>query len=517
MKINGCEPPARRVLLLVVGAVALLAAFAGDLFPVWDDGGTKIWADSGSPDHIRDELSDRPLFANILQFLADHGQLKTGGLVFYLLTWGGMAAVALGWCRILGASFEFTASTVLLTLAPILCQMQFILVNPVISGALGPVLAHAAALALVFASASGTKARTAVRAAAIGLVFAGGMLSEYGVAAAFVCGVVLWPLGTLSGRRASLRFDALLLIIAAVVTYWIYRDFAAPEARLSVRPEMTNAATHFYRLKMLPLRTVHSLWQVAVGQTAAAVATVEWATKWGVVGAAFGVAVAAAGLRFLSGGCDVRPHADFLLRTSVVALLATVVGLLPALLMGRTLTDAYTSRFLLPFLPFAAALSASVWRRLLRTDRRLLFMALFLFGTTVVTQGLHQRAVNKQLAALNAQLRTYADSHARTLVIVEADWPPPYRKPRGFELTAKLTAGWPAVQSDNVWAEAGIGDILGENLAHRNVRPGDHRKLELFEESYFRRWAVDRILYVKIGAPAAIAEVSISNVRDDLP
>jgi hypothetical protein len=508
----------RRIYVFIVGAVAVLAAFAFHLFPIWDDGGTKIWAESGSPDHIRRELSDRPAAAAIFQFLAEHGQLKTGGLVFFVLAWGGMAAVAVGWCRVLGATSAMSAAVVALTLAPILCQTQFILVNPVIGGAFGVMLAHAAALLLVFASGSGAKVRAAARIATIALVFAGGILSEYGVAAACVSAAVLWPLDRLTAGRKSLRTDAVLLAAAAVATYWIYRGWAVAEARPIVRPELTDAATHFYRLRTLPLRMIDSLWQVVIGRTAAAVAAIDWSSKWGLVGAAFGAATASAGVRFLSSRRDERgTPAGFLPRAALVGLVATIVGLLPALLMGRTIVDAVTTRILLPMLPFAACLSACAWRLLLGTDRRLLFTAWFLFGSTVVTQGLLQHSMNRELAALNAQLRAYCDSDVRTLVVVDANWPPPYREPRGFELTARLTDGWPAARARNVWAVGSFGGVAGKHLARERERPGDDARPGVFEDEYFRHWTIDRVLYVKLGEGAAVAEMKMSNIRDSLP
>ena len=229
-------------LLVLAIVTTALTTWAYLVYPAWDDGFLLILAQSGKGHVIAASIADRPVAGEIWQFFSDRGLLVQSAVVLHWLTWFATGWITIRLWKLLLPQFARLAVPVAcLALAPVLCRIQFVLMNPIVTGQIAPVLVYLAILLLFFDRGRTFAQQAVISVVAAAMVLLGSLFSEYSVPAVIVgailiIGVDFGQSGGLTRRQGAAAF---VLLAAGAIGYLVYHHLGNPNARPGVRPELS--------------------------------------------------------------------------------------------------------------------------------------------------------------------------------------------------------------------------------------------------------------------------------------
>lgn len=446
----GARSGAVRDLAVLVVIVGAFTAAAIPAFPQMDDGVLLLLLkERGSAGFARASL-DRPLVGALWREAAvlfgPEGFWKAGFVAHFLL-W-----LAFGWiaCRLwrrLCPSLAGAAPLVgALTVAPIGVRTQLSNVTVTAICILSVVPAYAALLAALRFVETG---RVSWVLATVVLAGAGGILTEYGVVAAVSAAVLLWlwPPG-LELRR---HLAAALMAAVAVASYLAYLGLAD----FSQRPKLAPAG-YFDpgRWIRVPFNAATRFWDAAVGEIGRSFAhfDLQWTSRSSLLAGAFGLGVGVLlwwAARPAVAVSDGRPPVRFTLALAA----ALAAGVLPIALLRPIYRSGFGSRFQIPILPVAAALSVALLLAVVRPELHRLaagFVGL-LVGLAVVQESAAALRQRQTMAAVGEALRPIvAARDGVTLAVLSDDG----RLCHTAQVcTGMVTKDWPADLGRRLWVE----------------------------------------------------------------
>jgi hypothetical protein len=459
-------------IVVVAILVSALTAIARSAFPLWDDGLMWLQIRHGGGQAVFDSIPDRPINGKIFQFLADSGWMLEATSVFHWLAWFGVGWITLKLWKILFPTHPWMAlPAACLAVAPVLCRLQTVLINPVLAGQTGPVLTFLAILPFLSPTAAhrtglGTALRWAVMVVLVGLSV---LLSEYALPTAAIGAVLIWSFAPRDERRPRQVFLTIgILLVTAAAAYAVYHQLGERAAREAVRPEAQDWG---YRAKWIAPRLLTDVWQMTLGTFLQRLGGIEaWNTKESVAGLLGGLAGAiflgwwarrTGGQLSSSEGPEIGNK-----RTLLTLPAAVLIGILPVVAMGRGGHSWSSSRFWLPLLPLGACLAPYLMMCLLR--RRLWWLVPpicgLLAGYFLVSDGLLAIHERRHVVDLGDQLAPFVPDEGLTVAVVERTWKYPLPFPKEWELTARLTLHWPKSKREHFWAFAGMEEVYGETV-----------------------------------------------------
>lgn len=436
--------------------------------PSWDDGWIELMHASGRS--LQQALGDRPVYGAYLTWLHEHGMLWSVHLGVHLFGWFAQGAAAMAvWSLFFPASPRFRLTAGCLTIAPVICQYQMLIVGGTIY------LIQVAAVFLGFVCiywAVQSRAALWWKGAILLLtganVFLNTLVSEYTVPAALAAAVLLWFLLGARGRPLRTRVLATAWLPAiALGGYSLYYLIADAAVRPDVRPEkIILGAANLTSLLTTSLGNLASeLWQLCLGRTLAGLGRLRIEpTAGGMLVFGLGGLVAAAivwaSLRQRDASPDDRLEILSAARTAGVFLLAISLGLLPIVLIGRvgTLFQMET-RYWLPVLPIAACTTVLLIRSFAREKLTAVVIAILALvcGYVAVDEARRELQRAAQTRASGRALHTMLTPEGINVAFFVYEAPDTRRAwvtERSYELTAALTADWPTKDRNRFWAWA---------------------------------------------------------------
>ncbi len=485
-------------LTVIVGAFTAGAILA---FPQMDDGVLVLLLKERGADGLPRASLDRPLVGSLWRgaavLLGPEGFWRAGFAVHFLL-WLALGLIACRLWRHLCPAFAGAAPVVgALTVAPIGVRTQLSTVTVTAICILSVVPAYAALLAALRFLES---RRAAWLAAAVGLVVVAGLLTEYGVVAAVSAAVLLWfwPASLERGRR---RLSALLLAGVSVASYLAYLALADFSQRPKLAPAGYLDASRWVRV---PFNAATRFWDAAAGELGRSFANfdLQWTSRSSLLAAGFGLAVG--GLLWWSSRpagtpAAARPPRGFMLGLAA----ALAAGVLPIALLRPIYRTAFGSRFQIPILPIAAALTVVVLLTLARPEYHRLGAGLvgLLVGLAVVQESAAAVRQRQTMAAVGAALRPIvAEREGVTLAVLSDDG---WLCHTAQVCTGMATSGWPVELGRRVWVETAgeAASSIGSRAACREP------VLVGLEERGFERGAPDRrVVWVEVRGQRVSAE-----------
>ena len=354
--------------MLLTGLVTALTLAAARLYPTWDDGRLMFLIRQSGSRAIWTNLGNRPLVALFLTFLLNHQLILPVGIILHWLSWLGMGLVTMFFWRLMFPAYSrFALLPALLSVAPILCKVQLVILTIVIIDVFGPVLSFLAIFMLLSEQPSPWR-KIIVYAAGLLLIAFSILISEYGVATAAV-GFILLSAKAIRGRTERKRerqVRAALIAACTLVSYLVFLWLSRTAGRAAFRPGYILQSPS-WRTKGIPFRLLSGIWRGAMGGVLESLGSVTLNSKAALLSFVCGAVFS--GLVVL--GIYKREAVESTLkqdRFSVITLLAAlVVALMPVLLMDRTLDSKWDSRFWLPVLPVLSSLSVFTLFYVLRT------------------------------------------------------------------------------------------------------------------------------------------------------
>ena len=366
--------------VILAGLVTALTLAAALLYPTWDDGRLMFLIRESGSRAIWVNFGNRPLAALLYVFLLNHQAFLPVGMVLHWMTWLGMGLVTMRFWRLMfPAHSRFALLPALLSVAPILCKVQLVLLTVPSICLLGPVLGFIAIFMLLSDQAFRLR-KIILRATALALIALSILISEYAVVTAAV-GFILLSAKAIHGRTERKRerqVSAALIAVCALFSYSVFLWLGRASGRDAFRP---GYILESFSLR-IPFRLLSGIWRGAMGGVLESLGLVTLNSKAALLSFVCGAVFS--GLVVL--GTNKREEVEFTPkqdRVSVIALLASlVVALVPVVLMDRTLDSKWDSRFWLPVLPVLSSLSVYILFYVLRTRLYLLVPVLcgFLAG-----------------------------------------------------------------------------------------------------------------------------------------
>lgn len=352
------------VMLLIVLVTALTIAAAW-LYPTWDDGRLMLAIRESGNRAIWINFGNRPLVALFYTFLLNHQLFLPVAIVLHWMTWLGMGLVTMRFWRLMfPAHSRFALLPALLSVAPILCKVQLVILTIVSIDLVGPVLSFLAIFMLLSEQPSRWR-KIIVAAAGLGIIVFSILISEYAVVTAAV-GFILLSAKTIRGRTERKRerqIIAGLIAVCALFTYSVLLWLTRAAGRDAFRP---GYILESFSLR-IPFRLLSGIWRGAIGGVLESLGSVTLNSKAALLSFVCGVVFSA----LVGFGIYKRGAIEFTLKQdkfSVITLLvALVVGLIPVVLMDRTLESKWDSRFWLPILPIISSLSVYILFSVLKT------------------------------------------------------------------------------------------------------------------------------------------------------
>jgi hypothetical protein len=354
------------VVLLAVPVTALTFA-AARIYPTWDDGRLMLAIQESGSRAIWVNFGNRPLAALFYVFLLNHQAFLPVGMVLHFMTWLGMGLVTMRFWRLMfPALSRFALLPALLSVAPILCKVQFVILTIPSIDLLGPLLTFLAIF--MFLSEQPTRWRKmTVNAAGLALIAFSIMISEYAVVTAAV-GFILISAKAIRNRSEQKRerqVMAALVAVCALISYSVFLWLGRGARRGAFRPGYVLELSG-WRIRGIPFRLLSGIWRGAIGGVLESLGSITLNSKAALL--SFVCAAIVSGLVVLA--IHKREAVEFTLkqdRFSVITLLAAlVVALVPVVLMDRTLESRWDSRFWLPVLPVVSSLSVYILFYVLR-------------------------------------------------------------------------------------------------------------------------------------------------------
>jgi hypothetical protein len=347
--------------LLLAAVVTALTLAAAWVYPIWDDARLLVLIRETGISAIRTDVDSRFLVAAFFIFLSDHQLFFPIGLVFHWVGWLGMGLVTMRlWRLMFPGHARFAVLPALLSVAPVLCKIQFVIMSVVFIDLIGPVLGFLGIL-MLFSEQSSSRRKVGAGVLALLLIVFSILISEYGVATAGAGFVLLTAKALRPGseRKREYRIAAALIAVFALGSYVVFSLLARSTASAPYRPGF--ALQSFSRkIQVLPFALLSGLWRGAIGGVLEALGSITLNSKAAllsfVCGAIFSVLVSFGMYR--KADCAPTPNREWF---SVLAMLvATLVAIFPFLMMGRTLESKWDSRFWLPVLPVLSSLTVFV-------------------------------------------------------------------------------------------------------------------------------------------------------------
>lgn len=439
--------------IAVLAAVMTAAAYL--VFPFWDDGWLALAeADGGS---VRRFMGDRPLAGAAWVFLSRHGWLWNSGLAIHWLAWTleGTIAMVL-WTKLFPHLRCAAVAAGCLAVAPLVCTAQYCIVTAMLAAQVPTLLVYAAFL-IQSREAAVTSARpvAVLRAlATAALLVPAALLSDYTLPAVFATTVLLLvPAGTAPLLEPRRLIRAALFFAVGVAGYLVYWRLADSSARLEVRPEHILQSRGLFLPLLCAARTFPGLlWRGALGDLLHRMGTVD---RFVLVVAGLGCAAIATWVLRPRNPvpADARNDQGAWYKPALL-LAAAAAGIAPvALMLQRPPFATMGTRLWLPVLPILACLNVylllAVVRR--RSPAAVVFLVLFLAAYFTVDESFSRIVERRRASDLSARILPQLDERGITVAMVDFD-KPPSADCRDYELTARLSLGWPAEKRKRFWA-----------------------------------------------------------------
>ncbi|HYJ86511.1 MAG TPA: hypothetical protein VEW46_10670 [Pyrinomonadaceae bacterium] len=347
--------------LLLATVVTALTLGAAWVYPIWDDARLIVLIRESGNGAILANIDSRLLVSRFLIFLSDHRVFLPVGLAVHWIAWLGMGLVTMRLWRVLfPGRARFALLPGLLSVAPILCKVQLVIVTVVFIVLIGPVLIYLAIL--MFTSEHPSPRRKIVAdAAGLVLIILSILLSEYGVSAAAVAFTLVTAkaFNERGELRRGPRTLAMLIAVSSLASYIAFYVLARSTVSPPYRPGFALQSLP-RKIQTLPFDLLSGLWRGTIGAFLEALGSITLNTKATllsfVCGAIFSAVVALGVYR--KAESPPAPNREWL---SVLTLLvATLVAIFPVLLMGRDMESKWDSRFWLPVLPVVSSLTVFI-------------------------------------------------------------------------------------------------------------------------------------------------------------
>ena len=528
--LNDCKWPSKAsdplraiasasALLLICVPLMIGAIWA---FPIWDDAWLWLLLKEHGAEVIAASFADRPLNAALWALLAtsEHA-FWHAAFIAQALLWPTFGLIsALLWSHLFPHHRRYALVVACLTVAPFATKVQMVTANIALASLLSVVLGYGALLLLLrFVKADDNRGRVAFALSLPTLVVAI-LLQEYALSVVIVM-LILFLTHARNASDPATRIRAIYAIFIAIflagAAYTAYLLAADYGIRPDVSPGyiLTLGKSHLLRL---PFEVVSAIWQGIVGGFAASLGQVTWTSKAGVAGIAYGALV---GILLAYGSqnrLQHRPSSKNLTdqQGALALALALVAGLIPIVAMGRLPwdpSDGISSRFGLPVLPIAAAIMVLMGIGLVQ--RRFwavpIILLGFVAGHAAFTEAWSAVQEQRKMSALGEALQPYVSSSDGYTVAVVALPERTLGPRRQWELTARLSATWPAELRRKFWAyRFGGGPPLGYWEEAREIfgtrgsckRPQD---IDITIRLVARRGRLDRLLWVEPQPDGAIS------------
>lgn len=354
------------VVLLAVPVTALTFA-AARIYPTWDDGRLMSAIQESGGRAIWTNFGNRPLVAIFYAFLLNHQAFLPVGMVLHWMTWLGMGLVTMRFWRLMfPAHSRFALLPALLSVAPILCKVQLVILTIPSIDLLGPLLTFLAIFMLLSEHPTRWR-RLTVKTMGLALIAFSILISEYAVATA-AAGFILISAKAIQRRmerKRELQITAALVAVCTLISYlgllWLTRAAGRDAFRPGYILELSG-----WKIRGIPFRLLSGIWRGAIGGLLESLGSFTLNSKTALLSFVCGAIISG----FVVLAIHKREAVDFRLeqnRMSVITLLAAlVVGLVPVVLMDRTLESRWDSRFWLPVLPVLSSLSVYILFYVLR-------------------------------------------------------------------------------------------------------------------------------------------------------
>ena len=468
---------------------------------------------------------DRPVFGFLVQRLVAFIGVRS--VVFVALNTMILLVFAVESAIFFAALFpeyqNYASLAACLTLAPIVVQTQLCTVMVFLPANVPVVLGYGATLLLLRNARHESRSRPLFLGAAFTLALCGIALSEYGVAANLVGVAVLFELAIASvtgyARRRLLGSGSVFLALS-LSGYALFTKIAD----LNTRPDVIPAV----QVRETLARWVGVPFDIASGALRATITdyarvlgaiVVEWNSKSTILGVLFAFLTAGLlcyGTRNRKPKQEVADESSLFTGRFAVLLLAVLIGLLPVRLMGRlTILGDFASRFLLPILPIAAALTAAMSLTLIANRRRWLAVATlgFVIGHVTWMSAYAAAQQHREIAAVGNLLRQHVEKMPGfTVAVMPYDLlVNPGNKDRfnttfdalNTELTATMSSSWPVELEERLWV---MGPQNAETHFGQRSACDPAPELDAHNRNLQRTGKLDGVLWVNYqpGEPSSV-------------
>lgn len=424
-------------------------------FPFYDDGWMVLMLREGLAAQLQPSMPDRPLFGWLLARLCDGLGGSPGGLLAVAALLNVLLAVESGllWSALFPGMPQFACLVSALAISPVLVQAQLCTLMVALPCVL-PVVATLAALLVLLRHPRDSRRGWAIAMGQAGLLTAGAtLLSEYAVAATAANAVILagcrWQSGDAAERRRLIRAAAMICILAAG-SYLLFLQMTNLDvSRPSVSPDAARGVVNKSVVSVIA-NFATGCWHASLGAFVRALGQVvlDWSGKTTLLAALYGCigGLLLWGAMPSRRGPGKRPERTLLPPAGL--LLAIGAGLAPVALMGRgTALSGFGSRFLIPILPVAAMTTVYVLVRLVKP--RFLCVVIVGVGMVAAHSSVSTAAAVRRefvsLSPLSDSLRPLVSTEPGFTVAILA------QQGMDYELTARVTAGWPVQLEKNFW------------------------------------------------------------------
>ena len=407
-------------ILLLAGLVTALTFAAAWVYPTWDDGRLMLAIQEFGSDAIWTNFGNRPLIALFYVFLLKHNLFFPVGIVLHWIGWLSMGLVTMQfWRLVFPANANLSLLPGILSVAPVLCKMQTILLVMPTIDVIPPVLAFAALFMLLSRPRRGW-GLIVTDIIALALIVATILVSEYAVVAAAIAAtfVIANALYGDPTRRREYRVVAALIAGCIFVSYAMFLWLTKGSGRETFRPSYIPEWLSF----RMPFLLASAIWRGIIGGVLESLGSVTLHSKIALLSFVCGALFSALVVLVLRHAA--RGEANFQRDKLSLAtlLIAAVVPLVPVVLMNRALESRWESRFWLPALPVLSCLSVYLLLYVVRTRLYVLVLIVcgFLAGywtTSDVARVLRNPDADRGLEeTLNRELDPPKTNAGRTIV-----------------------------------------------------------------------------------------------------
>jgi len=358
------------LLAAIVSALTLAAAWA---YPIWDDARLAVLIGQFGTGVILENFGWRFLVSLVLIFLANHQLLFPVGIIFHFLGWLTMGLITMKLWRLLFPDYvRFALLPGLLSVAPIICKIQLVIVTIVFMELIPSLLSFLTVI--IFLTEYASRRRRIINyVLAFLLIILSVLLCEYAVAAAGAVFVILMAnaLREKTQVRRERQIVALLVPLVSLSSYIVSLFLATPTANPGFRPGYAVQVLP-RKIQVIPFRLLSGIWRGTIGSVLASLGAINVSSKVALLsfgcGAIFSVFVTLVVYKKTDSAL-VRPR-DW--STVLTLLVAIIVAFLPVFLMDRTLESKWDTRFCMPVLPVLSSLTVFLLLQLVKKSVRVL-------------------------------------------------------------------------------------------------------------------------------------------------